>query len=293
MEYISYSSELFKNIDWNFIWSIIRDIVIPNSGTLIFNFILFLFLGFIITIMYCIFLWRKGILKRTPRYYNWVVKLYIPLLLIGILYIFGQWGFLRGIYKILDNEKAVIVQEVYEGSMSQVFESEEAKNKFILSLQGLAIKAKSGSQDYAVIFENYLKNHNTGNSVVNKTKNKLAKYIVNHYSDDLYKLTVYAFITSAGRGHIDFSEALPYEEFSTVMDLLLEIGYKDIEKVVIDKLNEWFALVISSQYNAMVKSLLILLFLILIIPLLEYFIYKKWIAPKYVPKTIRIKNNNS
>ncbi|SEM26268.1 hypothetical protein SAMN04487910_4571 [Aquimarina amphilecti] len=286
MDYISYSSELFKNIDWSFIWSILKDIVLPNSGTLIFNIILFLFLGFIIAVVYCIILWRKGIFKRAPKYYNWAVKLYIPLLIVGILYVFGQWGFIRGIYKILDNEKTMIVEGVYNASVQQIFESEDAKNKFVLSAQILAMKAKSDSQNYAVFFEKYFKKYDTGSSFLNKTKNKLAKFIVNNYSDELYKLTMYAFITSAGRGHIDLSEALPYEEFSAVMDALLEIGYQDIEKVVLDKLSQWFSMGITSQYNGMVKSLLILLFIILIIPILEYFIYKKWIAPKYISKTM-------
>ncbi|WP_298320484.1 hypothetical protein [uncultured Aquimarina sp.] len=285
MDYISYSSELFKNIDWDFIWSILRDIVLPNSGTLIFNIIIFLFLGFIIGIIYCIVLWRKGIFKRAPKYYNWAVKLYIPLLIVGILYVFGQWGFIRGIYKILDNEKTMIVKGIYNGSVQQIFESEDAKNKFVLSAQMLAIKAKSDSQDYAVFFKKHLKNYDTGSSFLNKTKNKLAKFIVNNYSDDLYKLTMYALITSAGKGHIDFSEALPYEEFNAAMDLLLEVGYQDIEKVVLEKLSQWFSMGIAAQYHGMVKSLLILLFLILIVPLLEYFIYKKWVAPKYIPKT--------
>ncbi|WP_299441960.1 hypothetical protein [uncultured Aquimarina sp.] len=286
MDYITNSSELFKNIDWGFIWSILRDIILPNSGTLILNIIIFLFLGFVIAIIYCIVLWRKGIFKRAPKYYNWAVKLYIPLLIVGILYIFGQWGFIRGIYKILDNEKTMIVEGIYNGSVQQIFESEEAKNKFVLSAQMLAIKAKSDSQDYAIFFKKNLKNYDTGSSFLNKTKNKLAKFIVNNYSDDLYKLTMYALITSAGKGHIDFSEALPYDEFNAAMDLLLEVGYQDIEKVVLDKLSQWFSIGITAQYNGIVKSLLILLFLILIVPLLEYFIYKKWIAPKYISKTV-------
>ncbi|WP_299222907.1 hypothetical protein [uncultured Aquimarina sp.] len=285
MDYISYSSELFKDIDWSFIWSILRDIVLPNSGTLIFNIILFLFLGIIIAIIYCIVLWRKGIFKRTPKYYNWAVKLYIPLLIVGILYIFGQWGFIRGIYKILDNEKTMIVKGVYNSSIQQIFKSEDTKNKFVLSAQMLAMKVKSDSKDYAIFFEKYFKKYDTGSSFLNKTKNKLADFIVYNYTDDLYTLTMYALITSAGRGHIDLSEALPYDEFSAAMGLLLEVGYQDIEKVVLHKLSEWFSMGITSQYNGIVKSLLILLFLILILPLLEYFIYKKWIAPKYIAKT--------
>ncbi|WP_299261639.1 hypothetical protein [uncultured Aquimarina sp.] len=285
MDYITYSSELFKNIDWSFIWSILKDIVLPNSGTLIINIVIFLFLGFIIAVIYCILLWRKGIFKRVPKYYNWVVKLYIPILLVGILYIFGQWGFIRGIYKILDNEKTMIVQGVYNGSVQQIFESEDAKNKFVISAQMLAIQAKSDSQDYALFFEKNFKNYDTGSSFLNKTKNKLAKFIINNYSDDLYKLTMYALLTSAGKGHVDFSEVLPYEEFDAAMNLLLEVGYQDIEKVVLDKLSQWFSIGLTSQYNGIVKSLLILLILILIVPLLEYFIYKKWIAPKHISKT--------
>ena len=37
--YLEYTKDFFKDIDWSFIWSILRDIVLPNSGILIFNII--------------------------------------------------------------------------------------------------------------------------------------------------------------------------------------------------------------------------------------------------------------
>jgi hypothetical protein len=42
--------EYIENIDWVFNWRIVKDKVIPHSGILIFTLILFLLLGFTISL---------------------------------------------------------------------------------------------------------------------------------------------------------------------------------------------------------------------------------------------------
>ncbi len=278
---MSYSTELFENINWDSAWNILRDIVIPNSGTLIFSTILFVLLGFVVALISCIVLWRKGVMKRRSKYYNWAVKLYIPLLFIGITYIFGQWGFVKGIYKILDSEKAVIVQQVYKESISQLFASEEAKNNFVESVQEIAIEARSSSDNYAVFLENYFKSYSSDNAFIDEKKNDLAKYIISRYKDDLYTLAVYSLINYASE-RVDVSGSISYEEFSVIMDFLLDAGYEDIEKVIVVKLESWLGSVITSQYDGIVRSLWILLLFVFAFPLLEYLFYKKWILPRRI-----------
>ncbi|PKV51784.1 hypothetical protein ATE84_3882 [Aquimarina sp. MAR_2010_214] len=271
-------------IDWKSLWEIIRDIVLPHSGTLILNCILFLFLGFIIAIVYCIVLYRKGIFKRTPKYYNWAVKLYIPLLIIGMLYVFGQWGIIRGVYRIINVERPIVVTNIYKGTLEYFFDNEQEKNKFLISLQLLAMETESSSKDFITLLKShYEKKETKDQSFIGSVENKLATFFINHYGEEIYTYALYNMITTAaGKGaHVDVSDSFSYEQFKVAIDFLLEVGHQDLEKIILEKLDNWLQDVLSSQYYSIIKSLLILLILIMIIPFIEYFIYKKWIAPKY------------
>ena len=278
------SLHFLDQIDWGVLWGIIKDIVLPHSGTLILNCILFLFLGLIIAIAYCIFLYRKGIFKRAPKYYNWAVKLYIPLLIIGILYVFGQWGLIRGIYKIVDAERPIIVTSTYSSTLEYFFKSEHEKNQFLTSLQLFAVISKSSSEDLiALLKDHYKKRETKGESLVSSVENKLTQFLINNYGEEIYSFLLYHLITTVAEkgGRINISDSISYNEFKVAIDFLLEVGYEDLEKIILEKLDDWVHNMLSSQYHNMVKSLLILLIIMMIIPLIEFFIYQKWIIPKY------------
>lgn len=274
--------EDFDRIEWSMIWNIIKNIVLPHTGTLIFYTIIFLFLGLIISIFYVIILHKKKVLKRKPKYYNWITKLYIPVLIIGFLFFFGNIGFITGIYKVLDKENETIISSVYNNILKLSFESEKSKNEYILKLQQTAREVIDSSN----ALEEYLKitatEYNTGYSVIDDSKNKLANFLIDKYGDDIYKISVYGMLNAAGaRAHVNINESLSYEEFSTGMDFLLDVGHKDIEQAIKDKLIVWYDSLLYNQYKSVVLSQLVLLLIIISLPLIDFFIYKKWIEPKY------------
>ncbi|WP_158976264.1 hypothetical protein [Cellulophaga sp. L1A9] len=278
--------EYLEKIDWPFIWSIVRDTVIPHSGTLIFNTLLFLFLGFAISLTYVILIAKKKLLKRKPKYYNWAVKLYIPIVILSFLYIFGQIGLIRGIYKCLEKEKTNIVSGIYTNTLGFAFETEEAKNNFIGKIQATAIDTKDRSDEFIFQLRKEAKNHNSGYSLIDSGKNKIAGYLITKYGTDIYKAGVYAMLNLAvaKAAHTNLDDMIAYDDFSAGMDFLISVGHKDIEVAVLEKLDTWFTSLLSNQYWAMVKSLCILAVLVLLFPIAEFFIYKKWIAPKLLEK---------
>lgn len=280
--------EYFKQMDWSLVWSIIKDIIIPYSGTLIFNTILFLFIGLILSIIYSIILSKKRVFKRRPKYYNWSVKLYIPMLIGMFLYVFGQIGFLRGVYKILNKEKESIVTSVYVKTLSLTFESEENKNAFIKEIQISAKDVKDSSSYLMKRLKKTTQNYNSGISIVDESKNKISIYLIEKYGNDIYKTGVYGMLNLAGaKAHININESMPYSEFSTAMDFLLSVEHRDIELAIKDKLIIWFTSLLDYQYHSMKKSFFILLLIIMSIPVIEFFIYKKWIEPNLIKKALK------
>lgn len=274
------------NMDWNLVWGIIKDVVLPHSGTLIFNVILFLFIGLLLSTSYSVILSKKKVLKRAPKYYNWAVKLYIPIIIAVFLYFFGQIGFIRGIYKILDNEKESIVTSVYEKTLSYAFESEESKNNFLEYIQESAKKAKDGSVDLVAVIQKETQNYNSGISIIDEGKDKISNYLIDKYGNDIYTIGLYGMMNLASVGasaaniKTGIDQEIPsYSEFSTAVDFLLDVGYRDIELAIKDHLIKWFTTLLDSQYASMIKIHLIILLFVIILPLIEFYIYKKWILP--------------
>lgn len=274
--------EYFNEIEWSFLWNIIKDIVLPHTGTLIFNTIIFLLLGFFLSLFYIIVLHKKKVLKRKPKYYNWAVKLYIPILIISFLFIFGHIGFITGIYKVLNKENKTITSSIYNSLLKLSFESEKSKNDFIVKLQQSAIEAKDDSSALIESLKITTTAYNTGYSVIDNNKNKIAVFLIDKYGNDIYKIVIYGMLNLAeSKTHVTINKSLSYEEFSTGMDFLLNVGYKDIEQGIKDKLIKWFDYLIYDQYKSLVLFQLIILLIIICLPFIEFFIYKKWVAPKY------------
>ncbi len=269
------------NLPWKEVWHILKDIVLPHSGTLIINMVLLLVIGFTISLFYIIILSKRKIFKRIPKYYNWAVKLYIPILILSFLYIFGQLGFIRGVYKILHKEQPRVVSGIYDQALGLYFESEENKNNAIRKIQSMAIEAKDGSLEFTKQLKDFNKKHQTGVAVIDQSKDKITNYILSSHGEQIYKLGLYGMLSATGT-HIDFNETIPYDVFSKGMDFLLNVGHKDIELAILDKLNYGVDYLLSYQYKGMVKSLLTILLLIMLFPLLEYYVYKIWIEKKYL-----------
>ncbi|MGG6231526.1 hypothetical protein [Tenacibaculum sp. SDUM215027] len=217
-----------------------------------------------------------------------MVKLYIPILLIGMLFLFGQIGCIRGTYKILDKENETIVSSLYNNILKLSFDSEKSKNDFIIGLQQAAREVKSNSNTLKEYLTTTTTEYNTGYTVIDDSKNILTSFLISKYGDDIYKISVYGLLSAAGaKTHVNINESLSYEEFSIGMDFLLNVGHKDIEQSVKEKLMVWFDSLLFNQYKSLVLSQLVLLLFIISLPLIDFFIYKKWIEPKYsYPKNI-------
>lgn len=270
-----------KNIDWVSFWEITKHYILPNVGTIIINVILFFLLTLIIAISYISILSRKKVFKRTPKYYNWAVKLYIPLLLIGIIYTGIQFGVIRGTYKILDNNRLSIVNNIYNTTAHQFFANEKEKQSFIQVISQLASKSQQSSKLLSQSFAKKMKQIHTGNTNVDNVKNNLTNYLINNYGDEIYSLSMYGLILAA-LPHADLTESLPYEEFREAIKVLLATDVKYIEASITKTLDQWCHELLVSKYWVMIILTIILLLTIMAIPLIEFFIYKKWIEKKTV-----------
>lgn len=271
------------DIDWRAFWNIIKLYVFPETGTLVLNSILFFVFAVIVAIVYNIILYRKKIFKRIPRYYNWIVKLYIPFLFVGIVYIFLQFGLVWSAYKVIDDKRPLIVEGIYNVTLLQFFESNAKKEQFIEGVQTFAKTSQEGSKTLSVLLKAYSHEQHSGNDMVDHTKNKLVDYFIDTYGDDIYTLAAYGLINKVAP-HVNLEDNLSYDDFHGAMSFLLEADHKTLEKSVVDALDSWCDNLITAQFKKIFIIIIVVLLIIMFIPFIEYFIYKKWVEPKYLNK---------
>jgi hypothetical protein len=270
--------EKLNQINWK---DIITEIVLPHLGTLTLYIVIFCVIGFILGVIYNIVLWQKNIFIRQHKYYNWLVKLYIPALLFTFLYFSVYFAFIFGAKSIIKDEESRIVNEIYETSVSQVFNSPQERKDFIVKLQKESAGIQKMSSDISKEVNTYVSQNNTGINLVDTSKNKLTNYIINKYQANLYSATLYGLIVASG-SKIEVKD-MTYNEVNTLVNALSTLEPKKIESSVKDKLTELVDKIITSQINGFAKSTLLLFILIILIPIIEYFIYKWWINKQNKP----------
>ena len=115
-----------------------KELFAPHIGSLIFNSLMYCFLGIIIIVPSLVFLNRKGFLKRKNTFHNILVKLYVPYMFILTLYIFGQIGVIGGIHDILTKENKKLLEQVYTNSIDPIINSSEKWGVFMNQLNTTA-----------------------------------------------------------------------------------------------------------------------------------------------------------
>jgi len=275
--------EAIDSIDWNVVWGVIKDLVIPYSGILIFNTVIFLTIGLLLSILFIVLMSRKGVFRRTPKYYNWAVKLYIPMLIIVFLYFFGQIGFARGIFKIFEKEEENIVSGIYYELLNDSFESEESKKAFIVKLRQTTKSWEGRSDKFVEAILTSGEEIETGSSLIDTGSNKLSNFLMNNYGAQLSKVILYHVVNLTGKQvHIEVSDAVSYNDFNQALDYLQTANHQELELAFKDRLNIWFDAFLIAQYYSFVKVLLITLLCMILIPVFEFIIYKKFIEKKFV-----------
>ena len=261
-----------KNLDW---WSLLKEIILPHVGTLIFYLILFFVVGIVCGIIYNVVLWKKQFYKREPKYYNWGAKLYIVASMGVFIYFSLHLAFIFAAKSIIKKEENRIVSQIYEQAAVMAFETPELRNNFIRKIQEGTIEIQAGTKNTAVALGKYVASKNVGIGFVDKGKNKLAVFIFDKYKDDIYSASLYGMLLAAGRGHVKI-EDLSYADLKALVATLNTLEPKKIEESIKIKLTEKVNELVSAKIGALIQSTFILLLLILLIPIVEFYIYTWW-----------------
>ncbi|MBL0016089.1 MAG: hypothetical protein IPP17_06510 [Bacteroidetes bacterium] len=271
-------------ITWSDFWSVCRDIILPESWTVIWSVIVYGFLGILVTILILVLGSRYKVFTRIPKYYNWAVKLYIPLVILGTVYFALQIGFFRGIYKVMHNEAPVMTDGIYGLTVDQLFSTQAEKDAYLNDLKVLAATYSHSSSEFAEHLKADIVNKSVGVGVLDQAKNGAASWLIDTFKDDIFSAVVFGALSMAGE-KAGVSEGLSWSESSRVVDLLMQTQAAQLEVAIQKKLNETLESIFYKQYSKYRTASIGMWFLIVcLVPIIEFVIYKRYLEPKFLQK---------
>ncbi|MFN8393152.1 MAG: hypothetical protein U0176_00610 [Bacteroidia bacterium] len=280
-------------ISWSDVWDVFRDIILPESLTVIWSLVLYGILGVLVTVLLLVLGHRQRIFKRIPKYYNWAVKLYIPLVIIGTLYFALQWGLGRGVYKVIDHQTPTLTDGLYHAIVDPQFKSPEEKEEFLKEVKVLLVTYQHSSREFAEQLKAMILENNSNVGLIDDAKNKLSTWLIDEYKDEIFSAVVFGAQSMAGE-KAGVNGDLSWQEASKALDILLQSDANHIETAIQQRLGETGQHLLASQYKKFWYSTVAMWVLIVLLgPILEFLIYKKWLEPRFKAKLEAKENEGS
>lgn len=261
-----------QNIDWEIIYSIVVYVLKNYPFKIILYSSISLVISFVISIMTTLLLRKYKLISREQKYYNWLVKLYIPLIFIVNIIFSFKIGLFWGVYETLKKDSYSVSEQVYYSGSQYIFKDEKSKAVFIADLKSIVSELSRNNKNVKVEIVDIAKTYETKYKLVNRPKNWLASLFADHYGDRIHTLVLYGILNSIP--HVDISGTLSYNEFDQLSGKLLELNPENVEKSIIEKIQNLFLMILKSQFRIIIKGIFIIWGLLMLIPWLEFGIYK-------------------
>lgn len=272
-----------QNTDWDSIYSAVLYIIRNYPLTLLLYCSLCFIAGLVISLILTLVMRKYKVFSRIPKYYNWLVKLYIPAIFIinGIVSL--QLGLFWGSYEALKKDSFSISSQIYSSGAGSVFKDQKAKAEFIGEVRTVVLGISRNNENTKIKITDLVKAYDTKYGIIDQSKNQMVSWLINQYGDRISTVVVYGLLNSIP--DVEVTGDLSYHEFDKITKQLLVLDPDDIENSIVEKLQNLFLMVLKSQFRTMAESLLILWVGLMMIPWLEFWMYT------YVMKRITKRNN--
>ncbi len=272
--------EIYK-IDWEMI---ITEIILPHFSTIIIYTLSFCSIGLILALIYIMILKKNQVFVRQHKYYNWFVKLYIPLLVIVFLYFSLNFALIYSAKSIVKKEEPKVVNEIYDATINQIFQTPEARKDFILQLKEKTRDLTDTQEIFVDEAEETISRTFNNYSLVNSDNKKITNYFISKYKDNLYNAILFGLNVATG-SKMKPAE-MTYKEINSLVNVLNTLEPAKIETSVKSKLTDMVDKIITSQINGFAKTTLLIFLLLIFIPVLEWFIYN-WYVKRKIKTSIK------
>lgn len=272
-----------ENLDWDSIYPAVLYIIKNYPLTIFLYCVVFFIAGLLISLVLILLMRKYKAFSRVPKYYNWLVKLYIPAIFIANSIVSLQLGLFLGSYEALKKDSFSISAQIYSSGVGSVFKDQKAKAEFIGGVRAAVSEINRNNEEAKIKITDLVRAYDTKYGMINQPKNRMASWLMNQYGDRINTVIVYGILNSIP--NVEVTGDLSYHEFDNITKQLMVLNPDDIEKSIIEKLQNLLLMALKSQFKTMVGSLLMLWGILMIIPWLEFWIYT------YVVKRMTNRNN--
>lgn len=279
--------EYIATIDWSETWEFLKVYILPHLGSLLFWTLLFIIIGLIISIVLNIYLYRKSFFSRDRKYYNWIVKLWIPYIIVVFIYFFGMFGLFYSSHSVLEKENQNITTSIYSKTIGPRFSSEKNKKEFLVSLQQLSNVSEETSKSIVQSLSVKIKNNNSGMTVIDDFKNSSCNYLYEKYESEIYSATIYGLIKTVDKQvNVASIKNVDYADFKMLLTKLDKVEPKQIEQSIQSEISLKVKTILDYFYKGIMKHEALFLLLFLSFPFIEYLIYLKFVKTKKEPESV-------
>lgn len=272
-----------QNVDWETIYSVVLYVIKNYPLKIMIYSTIFLVIGFVLSLILIFSLRKFKAMSREHKYYNWLVKLYIPFIIFINIIFSVKLGLFVGVYQAVKQDSYRISEHIYNSSSQYIFKDQKTKAGFVSDVKVIISEVSKNNNNVKLQLVDIAKAYDTKHPVVDKPKNWLASVFADKYGNRIHTLILYGALNAIP--NTDITTNLSYKEFDQLAQKLLQLNPDDLEKSVVEKIQNFFLMVLKSQFKAVVQSILLIWGLLMLIPWVEFWIYK------YVMKR-KIKTNN-
>ncbi len=240
-------------------------------------------IGLLVSIVLIVAYGKLGVFRRpVNKWYNLGVKLYIPYLLAVCFTIAVQCGFYRAVYQGLIVVNDTVVASLYERALGPALGSPAARQAFLASVQRTARGGQSLGQAITGAIKEALHSRVAeGGAMTDRAAVAVADWFIDRYENDIASAILYGIYLKAD-GHLQLhstGEPMDYHEFKEGAEYLLNLDLTKVEAAIQGNLGTLTHGLIESQYKGMMKGALILGALLVLLPVVEWGIYR-WVMSR-------------
>lgn len=258
----------------------VGDLVWAHGGASIMTILKAVGLGLVVAVLLILLYARLGVFRqRTTRLHGWVVKLWIPYVLLVAVFFAVKSGMVHAARNVALAANDRAVELIYEQAVTPLLGDTDKRATTLAMVQASGDLVRGlGDAINAQLKERVAPRADAG--AAERMGSYLARKVMDHYQDDISAAVIYG-VYQKTEGHLQphsSSNPTSFEDFRAGMDLLLHADIHRMEGAIRTNLGQLTARLVHSQYRSILQGTLLIAFVLLLLPLVEWAAHRWWSA---------------
>ncbi len=260
-------------------WKALAELTMDHMGATVGNTLTAGAIGLLLGVLLAVVLGKLGLFRRPANvWYNRLVKLYVPYLIVVCVMTGVQLGLYRSVRNAAIAANDAAIGALYEHALAPSLGTPEARQAFLVPLQEGGRTGQSLGKEITGAIKTMLRGPEGERNWTRSGAAMLAGWFIDRYEDDIASAILYGiYLKTSGSPQLHASgEPMDYRSFHEDVDFLLKADLGEMERTIKVNLGGLTHSLIERQYASMWKSASLFTVLMCLIPLLEWAGHTYW-----------------